>query len=325
MYGLKKFAITSYSDGVIIVALLWRYQLKNNYILLFVGVVLSATSSVFVKFVDVHPFAVSFYRVFFAGVFWLIVLLYKNRREISLVTSKNIGFSFISGLFLAFYYSAWITSLGYTTVANASVLGALCPLFVALISWFLFKEKIKGRCILGMAVCLAGSALLVSSKMEFGLENMKGDLLAVLGAFFISGYYMLGGYLRKFMSMKVYVTLVYLSSALVLFIMMKGAGVMVTGYGMRDTLIMISHGFACSVMGHGIYNYVLGKLSPVTLTLSALTEPVFAIVFAMILFNETLDIITLAGIVIILVGLLIYSLPGGIRRKQFKKNNRRIV
>jgi drug/metabolite transporter (DMT)-like permease len=52
---------------------------------------------------------------------------------------------------------------------------------------------------------------------------------------------------------------------------------------------------------------------------------VFAIVFAMILFNETLDITTLAGIVIILAGLLIYSLPGGIRRKQFKKNNRRIV
>ncbi|SHJ59149.1 Permease of the drug/metabolite transporter (DMT) superfamily [Dethiosulfatibacter aminovorans DSM 17477] len=299
--------------------------MNKNYVLLLAGVVLSATSSVFVRFVDVHPFAISFYRVFFAGLFWFAVTLVKDRRELFQVAMDKVGFSFLSGMFLAFYYSAWITSLGYTTVANASVLGALCPVFVAFISWILFKEKIGGRRILGIITCLAGSVLLVLSKMEFGLENMQGDLLAVLGAFFISGYYMLGGYLRKYMSMKVYVTLVYLSSALVLLILMKVSGIGVAGHGMRDTVIMISHGFACSVLGHGIYNYVLGRLSPVTLTLSALTEPVFAIIFAMVLFDETMNIVIFAGIVTILGGLLIYSLPEEKLKNLIQKNNRRAV
>ena len=270
-------------------------------------------------------FIPSFYRVFFAGLFWLLVLLVKSKEEIFQANRINLGYAFLSGVFLAFYYSAWITSLGYTTVANASVLGALCPVFVAFISWLLFKENIGRRYIFGILVCVAGSMILVSSKMEFGLGNIGGDLLAVLGAFFISGYYMLGGYLRKSMSMKLYVTLVYLSAAFVLFLMIKVTGVKVSGYGLRDTLIMVLHGFACSVMGHGIYNYVLGRLSPVTLTLSALTEPVFAIFFAMALFNETLDLTTLAGIGIILGGLLIYSLPEGKRKEKSKKNIRRIL
>lgn len=298
--------------------------MKKNYLLLLVGVCLSATSSVFVKLVDVHPFVISFYRVFFAGLFWCLIVLAKNREDLYQVSRKHFLFSFFSGIFLALYYSTWISSLSFTTVANASVLGALCPVFVAIISWFFFKEKISSRAILGITICVAGSALLVYSKMEFGLRNIKGDLLALMGAFFISGYYMLGGYLRKYMSMKIYVTLVYLSAAIVLFIMMKGTGLDMTGYGLRDTIIMILHGFACSVLGHGIYNYILGKLSPVTLTLSVLTEPIFAIAFAMLFFDETLDFMTFIGIVTILGGLLLYSLPKGGMKKQ-DLNNRRIV
>lgn len=298
--------------------------MKKNYLLLFAGVCLSATSSVFVKLVDVHPFVISFYRVFFAGLFWLIIVLVKNRKDLYQVSRKHFMFSFFSGIFLAFYYSTWISSLSFTTIANASVLGALCPVFVAIISWVLFKDKISGQSILGITICVAGSALLVSSKMEFGFRNIRGDLLALLGAFFISGYYMLGGYLRKFMSMKIYVTLVYLSAGIVLLIMMKGTGLDMTGYGLRNTFIMILHGFACSVLGHGIYNYILGKLSPVTLTLSVLTEPVFAIVFAMLFFDEALDFITFIGIMTILAGLLLYSLPRGKKKKE-DINNRRIV
>ncbi|MCG8685113.1 MAG: DMT family transporter [Desulfobacterales bacterium] len=209
---------------------------------------------------------------------------------------------------LALYYSVWITSLAYTSVANASVLGALCPVFVALTSWVLFGDKLRRHCLAGIAFSLAGSGRLVSSKMEFGLESIKGDLLAVAGAFFISGYYMSGGYLRRFMTTRVYITLVYLSAAFFLWIMIKTSGISLMDDSLKDKMIMIAHGVVCSVLGHGIYNFLLGRLPPITLSLSVLAEPIFAIIFAIVLFNETLGLIQIAGIFVIMVGLLIYSL-----------------
>lgn len=198
--------------------------------------------------------------------------------------------------------------MAYTSVANASVLGALCPVFVALTSWVLFGDKLRRHCLAGIAFSLAGSGLLVSSKMEFGLESIKGDLLAVAGAFFISGYYMSGGYLRRFMTTRVYITLVYLSAAFFLWIMIKTSGISLMDDSLKDKMIMIAHGVVCSVLGHGIYNFLLGRLPPITLSLSVLAEPIFAIIFAIVLFNETLGLIQIAGIFVIMVGLLIYSL-----------------
>ena len=283
--------------------------MSRIHLLLLAGVVLSATSSIFVKFVHAHAFVISFYRVFFAGLIWLLFLAPRLKRELRGLDRGQWGLSFLSGLSLACYYGAWISSLSHTSIANASVLGGLCPVFVALISWLVFKAGISRRAMAGIGLCVAGSFLLVAGKMEFGMAGIRGDLLALLGAFCISGYYMAGGHLRRSMALKTYITLVYLSAALVLFVLVRLAELPLAGYGAGETVVMIAHAVACSVLGHGIYNYVLEKLPPVTLALATLAEPVFAVAFAMVVFRESLDLATLAGMVVILGGLVIYHLP----------------
>jgi drug/metabolite transporter (DMT)-like permease len=63
----------------------------------------------------------------------------------------------VSGLMWATMYSCFMTALTLTTVANTSVMESLAPLFTALLSWLVLKERIPFAT--WIAIALAGCGM----------------------------------------------------------------------------------------------------------------------------------------------------------------------
>ena len=136
------------------------------------------------------PFCLIFFRFFFASIFFLILLW---RTGFPALTGK----SFASLLLLAImqpglYFLCETSGLQYTSATKTSLIIATIPVTVLVLSALFLKERLRLLNVLGIAVSLAGVALLVfGGGIETRTDNMLlGDLL-IFGAVLAASIYMI--------------------------------------------------------------------------------------------------------------------------------------
>ncbi len=86
------------------------------------------------------------------------------------------------GFFGIFFYNVcFFYGLQYINASRASLIVALNPAVIGLASWWLFKDRLSTSKILGIALCLAGAALVIVSRNPLVLseanDTWRGDLL----------------------------------------------------------------------------------------------------------------------------------------------------
>ncbi|OLF53654.1 DMT family transporter [Pseudomonas chlororaphis] len=88
----------------------------------------------------------------------------------------------VLGFFGIFFYNlCFFEGLGLINASRASLIVALNPAVIALASWALFKERLSGRKLLGIGLCLGGAAVVILSRdpgaLAGGAGSWRGDLL----------------------------------------------------------------------------------------------------------------------------------------------------
>jgi drug/metabolite transporter (DMT)-like permease len=109
------------------------------------------------------------------------------------------------------------------------------------------------------------------------------------------------------LSLLAYVTPVYTTAAVFLLLFALVAGVPLAGYGTQTILACVLLALGPQLIGHSSINWSLGYLSPAFVTVAILGEPIGSAVLALILFREVPPLATLAGGVLILVGIYVSS------------------
>ncbi|WP_242195979.1 DMT family transporter [Bacillus cereus group sp. BfR-BA-01492] len=154
-------------------------MIRNNetkYILLvFLAVCFLATGGIFVKLSELPPINTGFYRVLLS----IPLLLPFVWKELNKVSKKDILFILLAGDLIL-----WNISFYYTSVANANLLANLVPIVIIPFSFFIFKEKITRTFFIGSIITISGLIVLGSGKAVITTDNLFGDMLAFLTAFF---------------------------------------------------------------------------------------------------------------------------------------------
>ena len=171
---------------------------------LVLGAVGIACAPIFVRLSEIGPTATAFWRLALAlPVVWLWTEV-GRRREATPPPRLSGGRTFLglvlAGLCFAGDLALWHLSIGFTSVANSTLLVNLAPIFVALGGRLLFGERFAYTFLVGMAVALAGAALLVGGDLGLGARQLFGDTLAVLAALFYAGYILSVSRLRSTLS-----------------------------------------------------------------------------------------------------------------------------
>ncbi len=289
---------------------------SKNFV--FIGLFFTSLSSIFVKLSDSPSIIISAYRMLFASLLWVIPVLIKDREEIKKVTVSDLLWCFVSGVFLALHFATWIASLSMTSVASSTVLVSLSPVFVAAFSYLVLKEDLSLKAIIGIAVAVIGSVLIAYGDSQGGGHALKGDFLALLGAFFVGGYLLIGGRVRIRLGVRVYVLIVYSISAVVLFSIAVVTKTPIYPYPVEELLLFFALAFFCSLLGHSVYNWMLEYVSSTFISVSTLGEPIFATILALIIFKEIPSILTLMGGISVLLGLYIYVKSTGVKNPELK-------
>src|SRR6185295_2513576 len=118
---------------------------------LFGGAAAIASSALFVKVSEAGPVSTAFWRVFLAlPVLWAWAA-YEARRRPSTTSPEHVRLMALAGFFFAGDLAVWNWSVVLTSVANATLLANVAPIFVTLTAWLVFRRRPRGQFIVGLA------------------------------------------------------------------------------------------------------------------------------------------------------------------------------
>lgn len=274
---------------------------------LFIGVIAISTSAIFVRLAEDAPAAVTaFYRLFFAVLIMAPIVLYRYRQEIKQITKKHWIYSIIAGVFLALHFILWFESLEHTSVASSVVFVSIQPLFAFIGTYLLFQERFSYGAIISMIIAVFGSVIIGWGDYQLGGTALLGDMLAILGAVAITGYFLIGQSARRTLSLVTYTFIVYGVASVTLLIYNVMMQHPFTGFSSTSWWAFLALAIIPTFFGHSLFNWTLRWLSTTTVTMAGLLEPIGASVLAYFILDEAVTWSQFLGGTIVIFGLYLF-------------------
>ena len=276
-----------------------------HYLTLFLGVFALSTSAIFVKLAGAPSSITAFYRLFFALLFLLPLLLLDKAywQDLRSLSRRQWQTGLLSGLFLAIHYILWFESLNYTSVASSTVIVTLQPLFSFVGSYFLFKERFNSGAIISSIVALIGSFIIAWGDFQISMQALYGDLLAFIAAGFITAYFFIGQHMRQKLAVVPYSILGYAASAFFLAVYALSQQLSFIDYSQSTWTAFLGIAFISTILGQMLLNWLLKWLSTSVISMSILGETIGTCILAYFILGEIITLRQGIGIIVTLFGL----------------------
>ena len=267
------------------------------------GAICIGFAPIFVRWVDVGYTAAAFWRVLLSlPLLWL--LWYPRRERVTPESRARLRWLFLAGLFFAADLATWHQSIRYTSVANATLLANLSPMFVTAAAVWLFGERINARFLAGLALALAGSAVLVADSFTVSPQTVLGDLFGVIAAVFYSGYLLGVSRMRRSASAVEVMWWTTLACALALLPLTLLLDEPLWPQSLSGWAVLFGLALVSQIAGQGLIAWAMAHLSPAFSSVSLLVQPVAAAVFAWVLLAEPFGAMQALGGAIVLGGIV---------------------
>ena len=162
--------------------------MAKPYLVLFIGVLSISFAAIFIRLADAPPLVIAAYRLAIAAAIIIPFTASRTLGSLRGLSRRDLLLILLSSFFIALHFGLWITSLSYTSIASSVVLVTAHPAFVAIVSYFLWGERLNRLTVGGIAIALGGVFLLNYGGFAFDSPAILGNLLAlvagVLGARF---------------------------------------------------------------------------------------------------------------------------------------------
>jgi drug/metabolite transporter (DMT)-like permease len=263
-------------------------------------------SPIFVRLSEVGPMATGFWRVALAFFpIYIFSLIKGGATGPKPETWADRGMLILPGVILAVDLITWHLSITITSVANATLLANLAPVFVTIIGVLFMGAAVTRVFVGGLLLAIVGVVILKGGPAALGQGDLLGDGGAVLAAVAYALYILAIGRLRtRFDTVRIMLWSTA-SAAVCLFpfgFFVEGHLMPTTAYGwaMVFGLAFISH-----ASGQVAITYALAYLPAAFSSLTLLLQPVVAAILAWILLSEPIGPMQAVGGLVVLAGIMI--------------------
>ena len=284
---------------------------------LIAGAVAIGFSPILVRFSEAGPIPTAFYRVAFAVPFLMLIAGSAGRasRDDALPASRSASQSdwalfMAASAFFAADLAAWHWSIKLTSVANATLLANVAPIFVTLAGWLLFGERVTLAFLAGLALAFAGTTALVGEGAALATGNLLGDALGLFTAMVYAGYLICVGRLRRTHSTARIMTVSSSLSALMLLPVALVSGETLFAATLTGWLVLLALALIAQAGGQNLIAYGLRHVPVALSSVALLVQPVVAAVLAWLIFNEHLGPLQIGGGILVLAGIAVCRRAG---------------
>ncbi|HEY6627327.1 MAG TPA: DMT family transporter [Ignavibacteriaceae bacterium] len=282
-----------------------------RYLLILLAIIFWGTSFVATKTVlnEIKPVTIIILRLILASILLTIIAL-STKRKFS-INFKSHSWILILALVAVFHLWIQVTGLQYTTASNTGWIIGTAPVFMAILGFVFYKEKITLLQFLGILVAVAGLLLLIGKGdiTNIGLIENQGDLL-VLGSAFTWGVY-------SMVNKKISLSYSPLMTILYLFLMMA---VIIIPFNLNtetiNSVINLSFiswlwilflGIFCSGIAYVIWAQALRDMESAKVGAFLYFEPLVTVIAAWIYLNEEITLLMIFSGLLITAGVFIVN------------------
>lgn len=268
-----------------------------------IGMLVAVTAwglgNILAKKVSVDGLTLSFYRLWFGGILTLAILVVARHRP----TRRELALSAPAGAVFGVNMVLGFTALKITTVADATLIGALQPALVLLVAGSWFGERIGLPQIVWTGVSIAGIAILIAGASSSPEWSLFGDTLAATGVLLFTGYFLASKRIRETVATVAFMFGTHVGAAAVVTPIALVHGLHPSDLSTADLARILTLVCTSGVTAHMLINwahpYVKVSLSSVLVLLT----PVVASLGAWVALHESLNGIQLVGGAVTLVAI----------------------
>lgn len=275
---------------------------KNKSLLkVHLAVLLFGLSGLFGKLILLPSLIIVLGRVFFSSVF-LFLSIYFLKKDIKLKQRGHYFYLIIMGGILAVHWGSFFKSIQVSTVAIGLLTYSTFPVFATFLEPYFFKEKIRIQDIITAIMAMLGVALVIP-RFEFGNNLTQGVMWGIFSGF---SFAILSLFNRKYAT--------EYSSLIIAFYEQLSAAVILLPvlifskpvFSSNDIVLLILLGIVFTAVSHSLFISGLKNIRTQTSGIISTLEPVYGIIFAIILLREIPTIREVIGGIII-IGSVFYS------------------
>lgn len=276
------------------------------YAALGAGVLALSLSAMFVRWANAPGPVTAFYRIFFS-IFLLLPFFLPRMKNDSAAASRSVLFPLLAGVFTACDLGLWTSALSFTSASNATLLGNTAPLWVALGTWLIFKQKLSRAFWRGLGLTLAGAALIMGTDFILHPRFGVGDLMATCTGFFYGCYFLFTEKSRAHFDSVSHIWFVGVGASVTLFLINLALGNPLVGFDSRTWLVFLASAVVSQLIGYMALAYALGHLPASVVAPTMILQPVVTTLLAIPLLGEIPTIWQGVGSAIALTGIYIVN------------------
>jgi len=250
---------------------------------------------------ELTPLMIIFFRLVFSITLLIIFALYTNKDF--RIKPKSHLWIVLLAIIASFHLWIQVTGLKYTTATNTGWIIGTAPVFIAILGFIFFKEKLTLLKTSGILIAFVGLLLLIS-KGEISRLNFlthKGDFLILASAFTWSVY--------SVVNKKITINYPPVMTILFLFLMMAiiiGPFTLngeyfsaVSHLSMKSWGAVLFLGIFCSGVSYVLWSQALSEMEATKTGAFLYFEPFVTVISAWVFLNESLTtMIIISGLVI---------------------------
>tara|TARA_B100000941_G_scaffold160582_1_gene114201 strand:- start:101 stop:997 length:897 start_codon:yes stop_codon:yes gene_type:complete len=280
-----------------------NFQRTNYFLILAFGAVLIGFAPIFVKLSELSSSAITFYRMLLAIPF-LFLLNFKLNRTFKFKVNNKKTFLFAALASLAFTtdLTLWHYSMNITSVSNATIIVNSSPVFVAILAYIFFKEKLSKSFITSFSITYTGIIGLIYFSNNYASGGIIGDIFCLIAAFFYGIYLLIIAKLGKENSLNIifYTTLFCCLFSIVPMLIQGGKLIPSDSFEWINLVLLA---VLCQFGGQYLITHGIGKISASEGSVGLLMQPITATILAGFLFGEILNIIQIIFVFVALFGI----------------------
>jgi drug/metabolite transporter (DMT)-like permease len=276
-----------------------RFKSKfSGYFYVAVAAIIWGSNGVIVNLVPYDAYTIAFFRVLFAGIALLPVVLVTRRSEV-ICAARSWKTMLSLGLLLALGWTLLFSSMKLIAIGNAVLLNYTAPIFVALLAPLVLKEKLEKSTLVALAISITGILVIsYQHNLQIGDLNLLGVILGLLAGLAYAAFVIASKKALSSFSSQIIAFYSYLVASVFLFPFAIGTDFSsdLTSWILLLVLGVLNTGFAVT-----LYLTGLGLIKAQKAVVFTYLEPASAIFFGFLFLTQQPTLLMIGGGILILV------------------------
>ena len=258
---------------------------------------------------ELTPVTIIIMRLIFAVVFLFVIAL-ATKRDFSIDFKKHTSILLLA-IIAVFHLWIQVTGLKYTTAVNTGWIIGLAPVFMALLGYLFFREKLRIINIAGIVMAFFGLLLLIG-KGDFSnidLISNKGDVMVLASAFTWSVYSLVNKKITFSYPPLMTILYLFITMAVILipFNLSREALYSVVNLSLMGWVAVLFLGLICSGVSYVFWAQALKDMDSARVGSFLYFEPFVTIFTAWLFLNEQITFVIVLSGVIITTGVILVN------------------